>query len=483
MSATHFTNLPDFSAPLTHEDMRAVSKTIEEELVRDNIIRLAKYLLKLEGRKSLIGHPNVSNDAYTMSLRTLYDRLHDGKVAPTDLENCPFIDNNDIKHRITAPTNIPLAERPLADLEDLYYLVVARIKEIHHILTTRVKSGFCTLSTPVFDKHSPSIDLFIHVLSSHWDTLNSAEVGKTLDNAVRSARAAHIVEEINARVEANEVSTALAQAQIWELMATDVFSDIRGIWHAHGFAPAMIVKCVEKKYEDIFREEKEATLKTTLRETTKRRVVSRTTRGPDSKRGKRIAEGTLNTKGLFVWTGSDDHTDDCANLVNELTDLNFNDLNLSGDTVKSSCRLALSDQLSPFDGSIDLTLNDAVDFPVLTGASYNNDLSLAATKPDDCCDHNFFSPKKAYEHNSQFTYTAEEFAGMVANAKPLVSTEQEVDVSMEDQLDIDIAAIQEDINRLCQQYNHECLEAGVQWEPQNQASCSYNDNLWNYSVD
>jgi hypothetical protein len=91
------------------------------------------------------------------------------------------------------------AHRPLEDFEDLYYAVLARMQDIHHILNARLGSGFSTV-TDLVHTDGPSIaDLYVS-LAQHWNVLNHTAFVKAIDSAVRRSRVKCLHQEIIAQV-------------------------------------------------------------------------------------------------------------------------------------------------------------------------------------------------------------------------------------------------------------------------------------------
>ncbi|KAF1841846.1 uncharacterized protein K460DRAFT_369862 [Cucurbitaria berberidis CBS 394.84] len=245
--------LPPFSAALTQEAVEASIESYPSDYIIEHILALSSYLIDLVERTNFFGKPG--HDPFSPSLHTLYDRLQNGQFGPSSLDS-QFLTEERVKARTLERTATPAAQRPLADFEDVYYALVSRIKDIHHLLNMRLKSRFNEVSAPVFEG-GPTITDLHDSLSQYWFVLNEPGCGKGLDDAIRREKAETMHREIIFRVQNNELSQTEAEDDIARLWDPHSYSGIQGLWFINGFAPAMIAASLEQKYRVMLRFERE----------------------------------------------------------------------------------------------------------------------------------------------------------------------------------------------------------------------------------
>ncbi|KAJ4373988.1 hypothetical protein N0V83_002727 [Neocucurbitaria cava] len=246
--------LPPFSKAVTQEAVEAETESMSPTGIINHILTLSTYMLNLVEHGNFFGKPK--NDPFSASLRTFYDRLHNGQFGLSSLPP-QFLDEERIMARSLERTKAPAALRPLADFEDLYYALIGRMKDIHHLLNMRLKSGFNEMAADLFEE-GPTMTSLHDSLSKYWDILNDPSCGKALDDAIRMEKAEAMHEEILFRVQNHELSPAEGEEDVARLWDHEVYNGIQGLWYINGFAPAMIAATLEEKYRVVFRLEKEA---------------------------------------------------------------------------------------------------------------------------------------------------------------------------------------------------------------------------------
>jgi hypothetical protein len=228
------------------------------DYIIEHILMLSKYLIKLSDDSNLFGKPG--QDSYSASLRTFYDRLQNKKIGPTTLPP-GFLSEERIHARIYFRTDEDAIDRSLADYEDLYYALVARMQEMHHLLNLRIDSGFNVASHVVFEG-GPSIADLHQSMSEYWDVLNNPAFGKALDVAIREAKVQTMKDEIVWQVKNDYLSHEDAQLQWAQLHNPEVYNSIVGLNFVQDWAPTMIGAYLELKYRHMLDLERdEATFK------------------------------------------------------------------------------------------------------------------------------------------------------------------------------------------------------------------------------
>ncbi|KAH7078219.1 hypothetical protein FB567DRAFT_607336 [Paraphoma chrysanthemicola] len=243
--------LPPFSPVVTQEAIKSTPTQYPAEHVIQNLLSIADYLITIVNSTNLFG-PN-SDDAYVPSLKTLYDRLHAGRLALTPLPDIAK-DSSRLKQTVGARWTGGVNERPLEDFEDLYYAVLGRMQDILHTLNVRLSSGFNNVNDALF-VGGPSITDFAASLAEYWDVFNSAECARALNDAVRQARVNRLFEEIHLALEANEITQADADDFLAELFQNKDETD--GMQLVGGWSPAMIGAYLDEKYRVLLHVEKE----------------------------------------------------------------------------------------------------------------------------------------------------------------------------------------------------------------------------------
>jgi hypothetical protein len=245
--------LPPFSAAVTQIAVDTATEPFPSDYIIEHLLTLSKYLIKLVDDSNLFGKPG--SDTYSASLRTLYDRLQNKQIGPSTLPP-GFLSEERIHARIYFRTDEEAVDRPLADYEDLYHALVARMQEMYQLLNLRIDSGFNVASHVVFEG-GPSIADLHRCMSEYWDVLNDPACGKALDNAVREARVQTMRDEVLWQVENDYLSHEDAQLQWAQLHSPEVYNSIPGLKFVQDWAPTIIGAYLEQKYRNMLNLEKQ----------------------------------------------------------------------------------------------------------------------------------------------------------------------------------------------------------------------------------
>lgn len=240
-----------FTPALTQHTILACHMPFPADYTIAHILSLTSFLVSLEAHGNFFGASDTS--AYSPSLRVLHKRLTEGYLAPSSLPT-PFLTPAHVDAS-TLPNAVRCAakERPLAHFEDLYYALLARMREMQRRMVDHVVSGFSTLETPVY-AGGPTIASLHASLTSYWDVLNDASCGKAMDEAVREARVQCIHDEIVAQVRANCVAPEDAESQILQLRERDVYDAQEGLDWTPEWDAALVNAKLKEKYRGVFEE-------------------------------------------------------------------------------------------------------------------------------------------------------------------------------------------------------------------------------------
>ncbi|CBX94449.1 hypothetical protein LEMA_P119400.1 [Plenodomus lingam JN3] len=241
----------DFTPALTQHSILTCRERLPSTLLIQNMIAFSTYLLTIENRSNFFG-PR-SNSSYSPSLRVLHARLINGYIAPSPLPS-QFLTpaHTDLSTHANVFSG-KVHERPLADFQDLYYALLARIREMQKRMSDHVRSGFSTRDTLLFPS-GPTLANLHDMLLSRWELLNNAAAGKAMDEAVREARIQCIQEEIVVLVESNLMSGDEAELQIMQLREKNVYEAQPGLEWTPEWDPALVNAKLAEKYRNVFEE-------------------------------------------------------------------------------------------------------------------------------------------------------------------------------------------------------------------------------------
>ncbi|KAF2501126.1 hypothetical protein BU16DRAFT_598986 [Lophium mytilinum] len=254
------TSLPPIASPAQFRRHPA----LHESLAKQRIIKTANYLVLHETNSAALIKQEKEGDAIT--LKYLLERLHAGKLCPGPVTP---MHRNDINHPsqralryITATT----AERPLSDFEDVWYLAIAKIQDLHThfqkfmehpILQLRILHY---LGPKLEDNMIPfTVRMLYDYLSSAWTKLTDPSLMHALDKAVVYNRIKHAqaiaLSPTFDPFDNSPQRTALTRARfrVRGRLSDDAFA---GIWDCANRSVAMIRADVNWKYRALVGEEK-----------------------------------------------------------------------------------------------------------------------------------------------------------------------------------------------------------------------------------
>lgn len=205
---------------------------------------------------------------YAVSLAMLHNRLHAGKHAPTPIQTPSSSPTKARSRNAKSPIPSPVSkaihvfDRPLEDFEDLYYALLARIKDLHQMLSIRVNNGFTPPTDIIFDG-GPTFAELHYELQVKWERLNELQLVNALDTAVRFSRVKDVFPDLALGREKlkQDVHTLGGRDQEARSVEDDVDKKNReytpGIAWIGGWPPGMIAAWLEEKYRITLKLEKE----------------------------------------------------------------------------------------------------------------------------------------------------------------------------------------------------------------------------------
>ncbi|KAH9868417.1 hypothetical protein J1614_007489 [Plenodomus biglobosus] len=245
-------SLPDFYPALTqHAILTTNHEALPATFVINIMLNLSTYLISISSHGNFFGPRDTSS--YNPNLRVLHARLLNGYVAPPQLpsqfQTPAHIEQSTRAHVFRGNVH----QRHLADFQDLYYALLARIREMQQRMSDHLRSGFSTPDTELFPS-GPTLANLHGVLSLHWDLLNGAATGKAMDAAIREARVQCIQDEIVAQVAGNILSAEEAEVQITQLREKHVYEAQPGLEWTPEWDAALVNAKLGEKYRNVFEE-------------------------------------------------------------------------------------------------------------------------------------------------------------------------------------------------------------------------------------
>lgn len=246
--------------------------------VKTTLIQLSNYLIGVVTQPTLFGRP--AHDPHRPSLRTLHDRLHIGRLAPSPVAK----DNTSIeyvKKSLGQIVNIRIQDRELQDFEDLCYALIARMQEMRQTLNAWLASSFISADGKLFEG-GPTITVFHSTLCTYWTILQEPAFVRAIDEAVRASRLECTSEQIKALVESGEVGIEDAAPCLQGLY--DSWDKLIGVnFKMLGWSPAMIAAYLEDRYRLVLGLEKDVEEKR-VREVRKRAKLRKSVEDLKSRR-------------------------------------------------------------------------------------------------------------------------------------------------------------------------------------------------------
>ncbi|KAJ4358515.1 uncharacterized protein N0V89_003099 [Didymosphaeria variabile] len=252
------TPYPRLSAAATQDTIEAAFLASPDDVVKSYLLSVTSELLAVQSSTISLGAP--STDRYSPSLQTLHDRLRAGYASPfPGLENRNKEGFNRVEKASRKATVSPATDRPLGDFEDLYYAILATVKEMHEAIILRLNNGFSDPNAVLFPTSQFTIHFFQEWLVHQWTILNEPSLVLALDDASRKS----FVEDtlcrgLRTQVEDGEITQEQAEAARAQLYRSDVLEDMPGLSWVGNEHSAMINGRLNEKYRVVFQAKKEA---------------------------------------------------------------------------------------------------------------------------------------------------------------------------------------------------------------------------------
>ncbi|KAF2440753.1 hypothetical protein P171DRAFT_435521 [Karstenula rhodostoma CBS 690.94] len=251
------TPYPRLPVALLQETVEATPLPSPDAIVKTYLLNVTSEILTLQTLTPSLGAS--STDRYTPSLQVLHARLQDGHRSPfPGLENRSgegFARTG--KARKTAVSSA--MDRPLADFEDMYYAILATVKEMHESIILRLNNGFVDPNALLFPSSQYTIHLFHEWLAHQWSILNEPSLVLALDVAVRKAFVdGHLCQALRSQVDSGQITHEEAEVARAQLYRSDVFDEMPGLSWVGNEHSAMINGRLNEKYRVVFQAEKQA---------------------------------------------------------------------------------------------------------------------------------------------------------------------------------------------------------------------------------
>ncbi|OAG06866.1 uncharacterized protein CC84DRAFT_1163170 [Paraphaeosphaeria sporulosa] len=253
-AGTPYTRLP---VAVPQETVEATPLASPDDLVKTYLLHVTSELLAIQASTTSFGAS--STDRYSPSLQVLHARLQDGHHSPfPGLENRSgnAFTRKGKAHRVAVPS--PMV-RPLGDFEDMYYAILATVKETHDSIILRLNNGFVDPNALLFPSSQHTIHFFQEWLAHQWTILNEPSLVRALDIAVREALVdGHLCQGLRSQVDSGQITHEQAETARAHLYQSDVFADMPGLSWVGNEHSAMINGRLNEKYRVVFQAEKQA---------------------------------------------------------------------------------------------------------------------------------------------------------------------------------------------------------------------------------
>lgn len=167
----------------------AVTKqAVEASYDRLPDFEVKKYLLKIVAEIDFIlsatnAAGKKSDDPNTATLQVLSHRLEKGYHSPS--YGLPDVSVPPGNRSLLRTKTKDSMSRPLGDYEDLYYSLLATIKEMHSEVMTRMKMLFLSPDTPVLPEKGYTLKSLATWLYEQWDQVNKPAFVRALNDAIK----------------------------------------------------------------------------------------------------------------------------------------------------------------------------------------------------------------------------------------------------------------------------------------------------------
>ncbi|KAF2477321.1 uncharacterized protein BDR25DRAFT_199528, partial [Lindgomyces ingoldianus] len=236
--------LPELPIAASQATVEATDFLRPDDDVKHVLITISEKLLEHYDRSTM--WKATDDDPDIVSLKTLNDRLYDGKLvlSPVKARNCDKVRiRAAVHHRISKLPH----RRPLEDFEDLYYAALQKIKDMHQHIKLRIDNNFNQTADPLY-VGGPSISEFEYLLFGCWAILNDTALVKTLDNAIQRSRVRSLHLDIVEKVRKKELNPDAANDLIADLYNLEEYENVPGLAWIGGWSAAMIGAWLQEKY-------------------------------------------------------------------------------------------------------------------------------------------------------------------------------------------------------------------------------------------
>lgn len=246
---------PRLPTALVQEAVQATPLASPDDLVKTYLLNVTSELLTLQSSTTSLGAS--STDRYRPSLHVLHARLQHGKHSPfPGLENR----SGESLARMGKENGLVASsamERPLADFEDMYYAILATVKETHESIILRLNNGFVAPDALLFPSSQYTLHFFQEWLTHQWTILNEPSLVLALDVAVRKALVdGHLCHALRTQVDSGKITQQEAEVARANLYQSDVLAEMPGLSWVGNEHSAMINGRLNEKYRLVFQAEK-----------------------------------------------------------------------------------------------------------------------------------------------------------------------------------------------------------------------------------
>ncbi|KAF2199772.1 hypothetical protein GQ43DRAFT_103870 [Delitschia confertaspora ATCC 74209] len=235
------TRVPELPPPIVAQDLSTVTRAFREAHI--------KFVL-LEMIYTLVFHQSLvhffEQDAGGITAHFLLTRLT-GEIVPSN--------NNG---QLADSTTHDATHRSLNNFEDLYYLLLARVKAMHAELRLRVNNGFMARTTILHSKGSSDGEYFrsitrrftvadaLNQLSLFWCILNDPDLVKPLNTVVK-------MQHMN--IQSHAPCKGKPEEERWTCMNTEWkesdWKEIQGLKFIGSWSPGMIACHLESRFKRV----------------------------------------------------------------------------------------------------------------------------------------------------------------------------------------------------------------------------------------
>ncbi|KAL1613048.1 hypothetical protein SLS60_001280 [Paraconiothyrium brasiliense] len=254
---------PRLPAAATQQTIVTAVLASPDDVVKSYLLNVTSELLAVQSSTSSLGAP--STDRFSPSLQTLHERLQAGYVSPfPGLQNRKTEVSSRVDRASCKVAVSPATDRALGDFEDLYYAILAAVKEMHEAIILRLNNGFSDPNAVLSPTSQFTTHFFQEWLVHQWAVLNEPSFVLALDIASRRSFVEdYLCQGLRIQLEAGEITQEQAEAARAQLYGSDVLEDMPGLSWVGNEHSAMINGRLNEKYRLVFQAEKQAQVKKT----------------------------------------------------------------------------------------------------------------------------------------------------------------------------------------------------------------------------